>query len=256
MRKIALVNQKGGVGKTTTAMNLSYAISNYGKKVLLIDLDPQANATVGLGLDAHKLKQTVYTLLIGKAKPSDVIQKTRENLFIIPSNIELAGAELELSTMIGKEFVLRDALKEVNDFDFVFIDCPPSLGILNINVLAYVTEVFVTLQAEFFALQGISLLLKTLDLVTKRLNPFLVLSGVILCIYDSRKSLSKEVLREMEKFFQGKMFKTKIRTNVRLAEAPSFGKTIFEYAPTSFGAEDYANLAKEVLGLPIEAQGV
>ena len=249
MRKIALVNQKGGVGKTTTAVNLSAALARLGKRVLLVDLDPQSNATVSFGIVPHELKNTTYTLLCNDIKSNDVIRKVADNLFLIPSNIDLAGAELELSTAIGRESVLKDAMEGVDNFDFIFVDCPPSMGILNVNGLTYVDEVFIPLQCEFFALHGISLLLRTIDLVKKRLNPTLTISGIIPCMFDIRKGLSKEVISEIEAFFKEKVFKTRIRVNVRLAEAPSHGKSIFDYAPDSYGSEDYMNLAKEILGI-------
>jgi len=252
MRRIALVNQKGGVGKTTTAVNLSAAVARLGGRVLLLDLDPQANATVHLGVRPAKGDPTTYTLLSGQTKLEEVLKEVRPNLFLVPSSIELAGAEMELASAIGRERVLCDALTGLKDFDFIFIDCPPSLGLLNVNGLTFVDEVFVPLQCEFFALQGISLLMRTIDLVRSRLNPDLEVTGVIACMIDTRKTLARETLEEIEKFFGDRVFQTKIRTNVRLAEAPSHGKTIFDYAPDSQGARNYHALAREVLGLPPE----
>lgn len=249
MRKIALVNQKGGVGKTTTAVNLSAAIASIGKKTLLIDLDPQANATVSLGLTPHRLEKTVYTLLAGRTPLDDVILRLSENLHMIPSNIELAGAELELSAAIGREYTLRDALASLTGYDVVIIDSPPSMGLLNVNGLTYAAEVFIPIQCEFLALHGVSLLLRTIQMVKKRLNPTLELSGVIACMFDARKGLSQEVLDEIKNHFGDKLFRSRIRTNVKLAEAPSHGKTVFDYAPESNGARDYLNLAKEILGI-------
>jgi chromosome partitioning protein len=246
MRKIALVNQKGGVGKTTTAVNLSAAIAKLDRKVLLVDLDPQSNATVSLGVPPHQQENTSYALLNGGAL--NPIHLT-ENLHLVPSNIELAGAEMELTSVIGREIVLRDALSSVTGYDFLILDCSPSLGLLSVNALTTANEVMVPLQCEFLALHGISLLIKTIELVKKRLNPKLDITGVIPCMYDVRKGLARDVVVEIEKHFGSKVFKTKIRSNVRLAEAPSHGKSIFDYAPESNGAEDYLALAREVVGI-------
>ena len=246
MRKIALVNQKGGVGKTTTAVNLSAAISRLDRRVLLIDLDPQSNATVSLGVPPHQQQNTSYALLNGGSL--DPIKLT-DNLHLVPSNIELAGAEMELTSVIGREIVLRDALANVTGYDFMILDCSPSLGLLSVNALTTASEVMVPLQCEFLALHGISLLMKTIELVKKRLNPQLDITGVIPCMYDVRKGLARDVVVEIEKHFGSKVFKTKIRSNVRLAEAPSHGKSIFEYAPESYGAEDYLALAREIVGI-------
>ncbi|MBI2933062.1 MAG: ParA family protein [Planctomycetes bacterium] len=250
MRKIALVNQKGGVGKTTTAVNLSAAVARHDRKVLLLDLDPQANATVHFGLRPPELKATTYSLLSGGATPRDAMREVARNLWIIPSSLDLAGAEMELSTQIGREYVLREALRDLADFDFIFVDCPPSLGVLNVNGLVFVDEIFIPVQCEFFALHGLSLLLRTVELVKRRLNPGLTVSAFVPCMYDARKGLARETVGELERHFQGRVFGTRIRANVRLAEAPSHGMTIFDYAPDSNGAEDYDALAREILGLP------
>ena len=252
MRKIALVNQKGGVGKTTTAVNLAAGLASLGKRVLLIDLDPQSNSTINFGLRTHELKLTTYSILVAGVPPGQVIRQIAPNLFLIPASIDLAGAEMELSTQIGREQILRDAMKEISDYDFCLVDCPPSLGILNVNGLTFVDEVFIPMQCEFFALHGLSLLVRTIELVKKRLNPNLAVTGVIPCMYDVRKGLSREIVREIEGHFGPKVFRTRVRTNVRLAEAPSHGKTIFDYAPDSYGAEDFLSLAREVAGLPAE----
>jgi len=246
MRKIALVNQKGGVGKTTTAVNLSAAIARLDRRVLLIDLDPQSNATVSLGIPPNQQKNTSYALLNGA--PLDPL-KLSDNLHLVPSNIELAGAEMELTSVIGRESVLRDAVANASGYDFMILDCSPSLGLLSVNALTTANEVMVPLQCEFLALHGISLLVKTIELVKKRLNPKLDITGVIPCMYDVRKGLARDVVVEIEKHFGSKVFKTKIRSNVRLAEAPSHGKSIFDYAPESNGAEDYLALAREVVGI-------
>jgi chromosome partitioning protein len=252
MRKIALVNQKGGVGKTTTAVNLSAALARLDRRVLLIDFDPQANATVSLGVPPHQQKNTSYALLTG-APPDPV--RLSDRLHLVPSNIELAGAEMELASEIGRETVLRNALATLSGYDFVILDCSPSLGLLSVNALTFVQEVMIPLQCEFLALHGISLLLRTIELVKKRLNPALEITGVIACMYDARKGLARETVQEIENYFKDKVFRSRIRTNVRLAEAPSHGKSIFDYAPESYGAEDYMALAREVAGIvPIVPQ--
>ena len=247
MRKIALVNQKGGVGKTTTAVNLSAAIARLDRRVLLVDLDPQSNATISLGVLPHEQKEnTSYSILNGG--PVNPI-KLSNNLHLIPSSIDLAGAEMELTSAIGRETILRDALADITGYDFMILDCSPSLGLLSVNSLTTATEVMVPLQCEFLALHGISLLIKTVELVKKRLNPVLSITGVIPCMYDVRKGLARDVVVEIEKHFGDKVTKTKIRSNVRLAEAPSHGKSIFDYAPDSYGAEDYMALAREIVGI-------
>lgn len=254
MRRIALMNQKGGVGKTTTAVNLAAGLAEMGHKVLLVDLDPQANATLALGLPAHGIP-TVYELLTSRAAFDKVLVHRSDRLDILPSNINLSGAEVELVSMVGRESTLREALAaSLDGYEFVLIDCPPSLGLLNINALGCADEVLIPLQCEFFALQGISLLHQTVDLVRRRINPALRVGGVLPCMFDSRKGLLREVLAEIEKFFPGKVYKVRVRNNVRLAEAPSHGKSIFEYAPDSNGAADYRALVREVLGLPQEDQ--
>ena len=246
MRKIALVNQKGGVGKTTTAVNLAAALARLDRKVLLIDLDPQSNATISLGVPAHEQHCTSYSLLTGKPIEPIWLEK---NLALIPSNIELSGAEMELAGVIGRETILRDALDGIEGYDFILLDCSPSLGLLSINALTFVEEVLVPLQCEFLALHGISLLMHTIELVQKRLNPGLKLAGVVACMYDVRNRLARETVEEIQNFFKDKVYRTRIRTNVRLAEAPSHGKSIFEYAPESKGAEDYFLLGREVAGI-------
>lgn len=254
MRKIAIVNQKGGVGKTTTTVNLAAALATLGKKVLVIDLDPQSNTTINFGLNPHALKLTSYSILTGQAPAKQVIQKVRDNLWLVPANINLAGAEMELANEIGRESLLKERLAEQTDYDFALIDSPPSLGIINVNGLCYATEAFIPIQCEFFALNGISLLMRTIDLVKKRLNAALEITGVVACMYNPSRTLARDVIAEIEKFFGAKVFKTRIRINVKLAEAPSFGKTVFEYAPGSHGAEDYLALAREVAAIPAPAQ--
>ncbi|MBW3598594.1 MAG: AAA family ATPase [Planctomycetes bacterium] len=262
MRSIAIINQKGGVGKTTTAVNVSAALARSGQRVCLVDMDPQAHATLHLGLALSEEDPSVYHVLTGDASLADVRQQVEENLWLVPAHLDLAAAEMELAGEVGRELILRDKLAaDAEAFDYLIIDCPPSLGVLTLNALTTVNEVFLPLQPHFLALHGVSKLLKTIQIVAQRLNPKLRLSGVVLCMYESNTRLAAEVSRDVSEFFEGqqsrgwsdvRFYQTRIRRNVRLAEAPSFGTSIFDYAPTSNGAEDYANLAREVLGLAPE----
>jgi chromosome partitioning protein len=259
MRSIAIINQKGGVGKTTTAVNLSAALARAGQRVGLIDIDPQAHASLHLGLNPQANVPTVYDLLTEDIAISKLWQPAAENLHVAASHIDLAAAEVELAGVVGREVILRDKLAAAADeFDYVLIDCPPSLGILTINALAAVDDVFLPLQPHFLALHGLSKLLKTIGLVNERLNDRLQLAGVVLCLYESGTKLAAEVSQDVEQFFREarkgsrawssvRLFETRIRRNIRLAEAPSFGQSIFQYAPNSPGAEDYRALAGEVL---------
>lgn len=261
MRAIAIINQKGGVGKTTTAVNLSAALSQMGQRVCLLDLDPQAHATLHLGVQPDDGEGTIYHVLIGDARLSDVRRQVAENLWVIPSHLDLAAAEVELAGEVGREVLLQDALaNDPQDMDYLLIDCPPSLGLLTLNALAAVDEVFLPLQPHFLALHGLSKLLGTIEVVARRINPALQLSGVVFCMYESGTRLAQEVCRDVDKFFSQQhaqtspwnhtsAFKNKIRRNIRLAEAPSFGQSIFEYAPHSNGASDYRQLADEVLNM-------
>lgn len=259
MRSIAVINQKGGVGKTTTAVNLSAALANAGQRVCVLDLDPQAHASLHLGVTATGAVPTVYDVLCGNATIDEARVNVSEQLSVIPSNIDLAAAEMELAGEVGRELILRDALAADGEpFDYLILDCPPSLGVLTINALVAVEEVFLPLQPHFLALHGLSKLLRTVEVVSKRLNNRLRLSGVMLCMYDSTTRLSAEVSSDVAAFFSAassanevhggaKFFQSKIRRNIRLAEAPSFGQSIFEYSPESNGAADYLALAGEVI---------
>ena len=259
MRSIAVMNQKGGVGKTTTVVNLAAAMASRGKRVCLVDLDPQAHASLHLGVDPDPERASIYDMLIGEHTLADVRQQVAKNLSVVASSLDLAAAEIELAGVVGREVILRDKLAgDEEPFDYVLIDCPPSLGILTLNALAAVDEVFIPLQPHFLALHGLSKLLETIELVAGRLNARLKLSGVAFCMYDAGTRLAAEVTQDVEAFFEAaqdqqtpwsgaKPFRTRIRRNIRLAEAPSFGQSIFEYAPNSNGAEDYGNLAEEVL---------
>jgi chromosome partitioning protein len=259
MRRIAVINQKGGVGKTTTTVNLGSALARAGKKVLLIDLDPQAHLTMHLGIEPRADIPNIYQLLTNDATLEQVVKPAGDNLLVAPSNIDLAAAEVELASVVGREVILRDAIEEYpNPYEVIMMDCPPSLGILTINALCAANEVFITLQPHFLALQGMGKLLETINLVAKRINRELKVTGVVLCMYETGTKLANEVVADMEHFFteartqaspwsNATIFHARIRRNIKLAEAPSFGQDIFAYAPTSNGAEDYATLAKEVL---------
>jgi len=259
MRSIAVINQKGGVGKTTTAVNLAAALAHVGKRVCVVDLDPQAHASLHLGLSVMDGGPSTYEVLCGEIGLSHARKWVAENLAVVPAHLDLAAAEMELAGEVGREMILRDKMAaDDNHFDFMLLDCPPSLGVLTINALVAVEEVFLPLQPHFLALHGLSKLLRTVEIVSMRLNERLRMSGVVLCMYDSTTRLAAEVSCDVEQFFnnpgsdrrileRAKFFDTKIRRNIRLAEAPSFGQSIFDYAPTSNGAEDYRMLAAEVL---------
>jgi chromosome partitioning protein len=246
MKTIALLNQKGGVGKTTSTVNIGAGLCKLGKKVLLIDLDPQANLTYSLGIQGHDLRKTIYELLKGQVDITDVIVE-KDGLKVIPSSLDLSGAEIELSGTAGREFLLRESLSKLNNLDYILLDCPPSLSLLTLNSLVASNEVYIPVQTEFLALQGMSKLLQTVEIVKKRLNTGLEITGIIGTRYDSRKTLNKEVVQKVQSYFGAKLFKTLIRDNVSLAEAPSFGQDIFAYKPDSNGAEDYLKLCKEIL---------
>lgn len=250
MKTIAIANQKGGVGKTTTAVNLSACLAKKGQRVLLVDCDPQGNSTSGVGVDKRRCEKTVYDVLIGDTKAEEVIVKTPyENLSVCPSNISLSGAEIELVSEMGRETKLKNAIKSVQDkFDVVIIDAPPSLGLITINVLTAADSVIVPIQCEYYALEGVSQLMSTIKKVKQVLNPELEIEGILMTMFDSRTNLSIQVIEEVKKFFPNKVYKTLIPRNVRLSEAPSFGKPIIYYDIASKGSESYLDLADEILG--------
>jgi chromosome partitioning protein len=242
---IAVLNQKGGVGKTTTTINLAAYLAKAGHSVLIADLDPQGNSTSGLGLDKQALSTTLYDVLFSRAEANSVTQKINSQLFILPSNANLAGAEVELVGLDGREVQLRRALAGLNH-DYILIDCPPSLGLLTINALTAANSVLIPVQAEYYALEGLSQLLNVIQQVRSALNPGLDILGVLITLYDSRNSLSEQVKKELDSYFGAKLFSTIVPRNVRLAEAPSFGRTIIEHDKWSKGARAYKALAKEV----------
>jgi chromosome partitioning protein len=268
MRSIAVMNQKGGVGKTTSSVNLAAALAREGRRVCLVDLDPQGHASFHVGVEAGPDMPTVYDVFTQQTTLDHARQLVGENLSLIPANIDLAATEVELAGVQGREFFLRNAMqhwKEQNRFDYVVMDCPPSLGVLTINALTAVNEVFIPLQPHFFALQGLSKLFETTALVTRRLNRDLRVTGIMMCLYESGTRLAADVTEDLKQFLQSsdgdtpwasaRIFKTKIRRNIKLAEAPSFGQSIMDYAPTCSGAVDYMAMGQEVLAMEAAASG-
>lgn len=246
---IAIANQKGGVGKTTTCVNLSSYLALMGKRVLIVDIDPQGNASSGLGIEKRKLKYSVYSVLVGDAEVSDAIIKTGvPNLDIIPSNIDLAGAEVELVRVENREYVLKNAINPLrNVYDYIFIDCPPSLALLTVNALTLSDSILIPIPGEFYALEGLSQLMNTIKLAKKVLNQTLEVEGVVLTMFDGRSNLVNSVADEILKFFGKKVFATRIPRNIRLGEAPSYGLPIMQFDPRSSGSLAYKSLAEELL---------
>lgn len=248
-RTIAIANQKGGVGKTTTAINLSAALASMGKKVLAIDMDPQGNMSSGLGVDKDSVERTVYDLIIGKVGVEECLcEEVIENLDVLPSNIDLSAAEIELIGVDNKEYILRDEVEKIKDrYEFIIIDCPPALSMLTINAMTTSDSVLVPIQCEYYALEGLSQLIHTIELVQERLNPELEIEGVVFTMYDARTNLSLQVVENVKDNLNQNIYKTIIPRNIRLAEAPSYGMPINLYDPRSKGAESYMLLAEEVV---------
>ena len=248
-RVIAVANQKGGVGKTTTAINLSACLAEKGQKVLAIDMDPQGNMTSGLGIDKDEVEKNIYDLMIGQAGVDEVLQKEAiENLDVIPTSIDLSAAEIELIGVDDKEFIIRNAVQPIkDDYDYIIIDCPPSLSMLTINAMTTADSVLVPIQCEYYALEGLSQLIHTVELVKERLNPVLEIEGVVFTMYDARTNLSLQVVENVKDILKQNIYKTIIPRNVRLAEAPSYGMPINYYDKRSTGAESYRLLADEVI---------
>jgi chromosome partitioning protein len=260
MRRIAIINQKGGVGKTTTAVNLAAALADCGQRVCVLDLDPQAHATSHLGIEPDGKSPSIYDVLVSSRPLAEVRRRVADNLWVAGSDINLAAAEVELAGVVGREVILRDLLlQEEGQFDFVFMDCGPSLGVLTLNALAAANEVFIPLQPHFLALHGMGKLLETTALVAKRINPSLKVTGIVLSLFEGNTRLAQDVVRDLQGYLErsrgtntpwskARIFNSRIRRNIKLAECPSFGQSIFAYSPTCNGAEDYASLAREVLG--------
>ncbi len=261
MRIIALMNQKGGVGKTTTTVNLGAALAEAGKKVCLIDLDPQAHLTINFGVDPSPDICSIYNVLCEEKGLLEAIHKVDDHIALVPSSIDLAAAEVELVSVMGREVILKERVEQAQvDFDYILLDCPPSLGLLTINALAMASEVIIPMQPHFLALQGVAKLLETVKLVSKRMNPTIKISGIVLTLFDGQAKLSTEVVNELRSFIdaaegkslpwsEAKIFETKIRRNIKLAESPSFGKPITTYDSASNGAADYRALAREVMAM-------
>ncbi len=268
MRTIAVMNQKGGVGKTTSSVNLAAALAREGRRVCLVDLDPQGHASLHLGVEAGPDVLSLYNVFTRQTSLDETRQLVLDNLSLVPSNIDLAASELELAGIAGREFLLRNAMRpwqEQNQFDYVIMDCPPSLGVLTVNALTAVSEVFIPLQPHFFALQGLSKLFETTALVSRRLNRSLQVTGVMLCLYESGTRLAADVVEDLKHFLAcsdrsapwaaAQIFRTRIRRNIKLAESPGFGQAVIDYAPASAGALDYLALAEEVLAMETRLAG-